>query len=110
VEIYYTQIEPIVRPVKERKHQQYDVLAKNRMERNDESIMSTNDFCNGCGNLKGSYQGVRRSYVIFCSKTGLNLSGTLERQDKCKRDNLKSLEVSHAKESSADCPSEDKRS
>jgi hypothetical protein len=70
--------------------------------------MSTDDFCNGCGSLKGNYQGVRRSYVIFCSKTGLNLPGTLERQDKCKRDNLK--EVSHAQESFADCPSEDKRS
>ena len=67
--------------------------------------MSTNDFCNGCTYLKGSYQGVRAAYVIYCAKTGLNLTGTLERLDKCKRDNLKSLEVSHAQENSADRPS-----
>lgn len=40
------------------------------------------ETCVGCIHLKGGQR-------IHCEKTGLCISGTLERSDKCKKDNLK---------------------
>ena len=40
------------------------------------------ETCVECIHLKGGQR-------IYCEKTGLCISGTLERSDKCKKDNLK---------------------
>jgi hypothetical protein len=58
--------------------------------------MPSDNFCNGCTHLKGEYKGIHAIYVVHCARLGFNISGTLERLDKCKCDNLK--EVSHDQE------------
>jgi hypothetical protein len=47
------------------------------------------DTCAGCSLLKQDQSGIRPHGVIYCEKSGLNISGTLERSEKCKRENWK---------------------
>jgi hypothetical protein len=47
-------------------------------------------FCYGCVSLKIN----KLNNNIYCQKSGINLSGTLERQDKCKKENQKQIENS----------------
>jgi hypothetical protein len=46
--------------------------------------------CAGCIFLKGIWWGTKPSHQCYCEKSGgLNISGTLERLDKCVKENWK---------------------
>jgi len=59
-------------------------VSGNKIFYGSEDIMNDDIFCCNCIYLK-------YDKWVYCSKSGIIISGTLERQDKCKKENWKEI-------------------